>query len=236
MVSFAGMQSLFETHAHSLCAQDYSAVIEIAHLEHARQSLEKAIERQLLECLPSSTKVFTLDQARSSVAALQETQMHAHSSTSSQNQTRALVALLEAMARGVALDAGLVAGQRTEYWDHMMQRLEWFCSHTTEAGVATYGRQALTLHMADVEKRASEPETLKLITVGSLEVFARFAWMLSAEHKAKIQAWSAIAIENMKGDQIVQVAEKNKEKKKKEKEEPDDSGLARASVMSLFGF
>ena len=51
--SFAAKQSLFDARAQSLCTQDASAVTDIAHLEHTRSSLEKAIEGQMRACLPS---------------------------------------------------------------------------------------------------------------------------------------------------------------------------------------
>ena len=68
--------------------------------------------------------------------------------------------------------------------------LEWFCEHKNEvSGRVARGREALDSRLADLDLQAADREQCKLIAVGSLEVFARFSWMLTSVDKARVPAW-----------------------------------------------
>ena len=73
----------------------------------------------------------------------------------------------------------------------VLSRCAWFCCFEATAGKKTYGVEALRSRFASVKAAITDQPNA---TLGQLEVFQTYKWLLDEEQKVDLAAWLAAAV------------------------------------------
>jgi hypothetical protein len=174
-------------------SMDRSFRVELDFLRSgASEALEKAVQRKVLNTLPSATKPVSLAKACAALIDLRNSTLGAMCSIASQGQIDCVHEIVSLMQRGISPDPAIAKGGN--FYELVMTQLPFF-QRLTVNGQAVLGSAAVK-HSFQVmkERMAAAPEEVKLF---ELEAFQSYKWLLSPTHAAELCGWVKATLQVM---------------------------------------
>jgi hypothetical protein len=200
IASFADMQKLISKNAHSIMTVDRMFAIELKYLELAPEALEHAISKRLIKILPSATQSVSFTQAMLQLEELKASTMCRRASRASIGQVEAFLEIVGNMQRGISPDPD--NAKESKFYKQVLCQLAWFCEYTPastdEAAEAKVlrGPLALQKQYADMVDKMAAGSGSAEVTLGDLEVFQIFKWLLTDAERKQLATWVTNAMKN----------------------------------------
>ena len=188
IASFREMRQILEDNSAALRQIDRTFIIELAYLEKADEALDAAIKAKVQALLPSATVHKSFVQVDMEMRELMKSDMCKRCSRSTAGQVEAVLEVLTNMQRGISPDP---LRATSGFYKEVLPRCAWFCCFEATAGKKTYGVEALRSHFASVKAAITDQPNA---TLGQLEVFQTYKWLLDEEQKVDLAAWVAAAV------------------------------------------
>ena len=184
---FADMQKLISTNAHSIMTVDRTFAVELKYLDLAPEALEGAIKKKLIKILPSASQSVSFNQASLQLEELKASTMCRRASRASMGQVEAYLEIVGNMQRGVAPDPD--PAKDNQFYKKILSQLAWFCEYTPRAAddkaetKVIRGPEALKRQHADMLSKMGAGSGAAEVTLGDLEVFQTYRWLLTEAEK-----------------------------------------------------
>lgn len=179
-----------EKNTPELLSLDRTFRTELSFFAQAGTMLDEKVRADCMKALPFGVeRRSTINQSLANMSELQKGSAYKLCSGIVRDEVASLVDILQKLQRNVSPKLDMAASTDT-FMQGVFKHLPYFASHVlTNDGseVTLWGRDAIAHMFSNMRARFSADASL--ITIGDLEVFQGFKWLLTPEEQGELSDW-----------------------------------------------
>ena len=236
--SFSEMRAILMKKAELLCGMDHTFHLELAWLETAGESLERAVLAKTLSFMPTETKQVSFLEALTNLAEHRKSDMVQRASLETRERVASVETVVHDMSQSITPQ--FIQGKLTGFYQDVLNRSAFFFvlprENGSSADVVVTGKKVVDIYVKQLNDKTVANSSIAL---GDIEKLRPFWFLLSAAQLQIMTAATKHAVANAKNVRVVRAADSEGESRaSKAKKTKTATGATadttKAAIMKFF--